>query len=172
LQIFDFISLTDYRIDTLATSFRPTTSLYKTLQNLVTTSPSANTIKSVTAGSQAFGIQPISTSLVKAGKQRGGNALGLETVNQTWLVLDSGWWSISDDATVHNATRDMIDVIEADSKAGGNYIEYIFLNDASWDQEVIQHYGLENVQRLKRVSKLYDPNSVFQILVPGGYKLP
>jgi FAD/FMN-containing dehydrogenase len=87
-------------------------------------------------------------------------------------VLDSGWWSPNDDETVHNATRNMIDEIETASKAEGDYVEYIFMNDASWDQEVIQHYGGESVERLKRVRKLYDPDSVFQRLVPGGFKLP
>ncbi|CAG8980501.1 hypothetical protein HYALB_00013102 [Hymenoscyphus albidus] len=160
------------RIDTVATSFKPTAALYKRIQEIITTSSSIKTIKSVTAGSQAFGIQPITTSLVEAGRRMGGNALGLECVNQTWLVLDSGWWSSNDDMTVHNAARDMIGDIDSASKSGGDYVEYIFMNDASWDQEVIRHYGAENVQRLKRVSELYDPNCVFQRLVPGGYKLP
>lgn len=123
------------------------------------------------AGSQAFGIQPISASLVEAGNARGGNALGLNAVNQTWMVLTSGWWNAEDDETVYTATREMIDDIESASKEEDQYIEYIFMNDADWNQDVIQHYGECNVERLRKVQSEYDPNLVFQKLVPGGFKL-
>jgi hypothetical protein len=147
--------------------------LYQKIQEIITASRSLDTIKSVTAGSQAFGLQPISQSLVEAGRRRGaGNALGLEAVNQTWFVLDSGWWSPDDDDVVHNATRTMIEQIETASRATGDYVEYIFMNDAGSDQEVIRHYGEESVKRLEKVRRDYDPDAVFQRLVSGGFKLP
>ena len=43
---------------------------------------------------------------------------------------------------------------------------------AGWDQEVIASYGEENVARLKQIAASYDPDAVFQNLVPGGQKLP
>lgn len=129
-------------------------------------------IQALTAGAQAFGIQPISASAVLAGQERGGNALGLEAVNQTWLALDTGWWSPENDETAHNSTRTMIEKIEAAAKADDSYIDYIFMNDASFDQDVIGHYGEKNIARLKEVQKMYDPDLVFRKLVPGGFKVP
>lgn len=46
------------------------------------------------------------------------------------------------------------------------------MNDASVDQLVIASYGEENVGRLRRVQEIYDPEQVFQTLVPGYFKLP
>lgn len=37
---------------------------------------------------------------------------------------------------------------------------------------VIESYGPENVKFLQAVSRKYDPDHVFQRLVPGGFKLP
>lgn len=39
-------------------------------------------------------------------------------------------------------------------------------------QEAIASYDAENVSKLQRIAKAYDPTSVFQRLVPGGQKLP
>ncbi|OTA53613.1 putative FAD-binding oxidoreductase [Hypoxylon sp. EC38] len=160
------------RADWFATSFLPSESIYSSLTGIMTTSPGFKQVQSVTAGTVAFGMQPISTSVIEAGNARGGNALGLKAVNQTWYVIDAGWWWEDDDTIVHEGTRDMIDQIEAESKAANDYVPYIFMNDASWDQPVIEHYGDANVRKLKEVQLRYDPNLVFQKLVPGGFKLP
>ena len=102
----------------------------------------------------------------------GGNALGLQNVNQTWFVLDVGWWHPSDDDVVHNATRAIHDRIRQEAKSEGKLLEYIFMNDASYDQDVIKHYGAKNVKQLREVQRKYDPKRVFQNLVSGGFKLP
>lgn len=146
--------------------------MYKAVEKIVTTAPQLKEIQALTAGAQAFGIQPISASAVLAGQKIGGNALGLEAVNQTWLVLDTGWWSPEDDEKAHDATSAMIEQIEDAAKEDGSYLEYIFMNDASYDQDVIGHYGKENVARLQEVQKMYDPDLVFRKLVPGGFKVP
>ncbi|KAK7959061.1 FAD-binding oxidoreductase [Apiospora aurea] len=161
------------RIDQRATSFKPDAALYKKIANIAAHSPHLDAIRSAAAGSQAFGLQPISASLVAAGRARGGgNALGLEAANQTWMVLTSGWWSAADDAVVHGATRAMADDIEGAARRARRYVEYIFMNDAGADQAVIAHYGARNVARLRRVQEAYDLGLVFQRLVPGGFKLP
>ncbi|KAI9784387.1 MAG: hypothetical protein M1816_000858 [Peltula sp. TS41687] len=160
------------RWDWFATSFKPDASLYKEVETIVTTAPELEEIKSLTSGSMVLGMQPISSSLVDAGNARGGNALGLECINQTWFVLDAGWSFSNGDETAHNATRAIHDRIEDAGKSDGNYVPYIFMNDASWDQEVIGHYGAENVRRLWEVQRKYDPECVFQELASGGFKLP
>lgn len=43
---------------------------------------------------------------------------------------------------------------------------------SGYNQPVIKHYGPENVAKLWKVAKKYDPKGVFQKLVPGGQKLP
>ncbi|KAI3319739.1 putative FAD-binding oxidoreductase [Xylariaceae sp. AK1471] len=160
------------RADWRTTSFEPDETLYKEVLNILTTSPYIDTIQSVTSGSLAFGFQPISASVIKAGEQRGGNALGLNAVNQTWFALDTLWWSSDDDKLVHDAAENMVSDIEKASKSLDKYLRYQFMNDASWDQPVIAHYGKNNERRLKQIQARYDPDLVFQQLVPGGFKVP
>lgn len=166
------VALITCRWDWFATSFKPSASLYDEARAIVTTAPELEEIKSLTSGTMVLGLQPISSSLVRAGDARGGNALGLDCVNQTWFVLDSGWSFSHGDQTAHNATGAITDRIENAARTDGNYVPYIFMNDASWDQDVMGHYGAENVRKLREVQRKYDPNRVFQKLVLGGFKLP
>lgn len=85
---------------------------------------------------------------------------------------DIGWWFQEDDQTAHNSIRTLTDEVEAVSRDRNSYLPYIFMNDASVEQNVIQHYGEHNVRKLREVQKLYDPDMVFQKLVPGGFKIP
>ncbi|CAD6593166.1 MAG: hypothetical protein ASARMPRED_007094 [Alectoria sarmentosa] len=160
------------RWDWFATSFQPNATSYKQIESIVTTAPELKEIESLTTGSLALGLQPISISAVLAGKARGGNALGLEGVNQTWFVLDTGHWFADDDEQAHDATRGIHAMIENVTNTDGNYVPYQFMGDASYDQDVIGHYGAVNVQKLKRIQEKYDPELVFQKLVSGGFKLP
>ena len=45
------------------------------------------------------------------------------------------------------------------------------MNYAYPTQPVIASYGGENVRFLRNVSNKFDPQGVFQKLVPGGFKL-
>ena len=46
-----------------------------------------------------------------------------------------------------------------------------YLNYAAPFQDPFASYGEKNLQLLREVSKKYDPDQVFQKLVPGGFKL-
>jgi hypothetical protein len=159
------------RWDWRSTSFTPSEDVYKKIGSIVTTSPEVNTIGKLTAGTLALGLQPISTSLIKAGIARGGNALGLDNTNQTWWVLDTGHWHAKDDSAAHEATKSLMGKIQNAVKQEESEIDYIFMNDASWDQDVIASYGEDNVRRLRKVREKYDPSFAFTYLAGGGFKL-
>lgn len=162
-----------FRVDWFVTSFKPSKSIYQTIGQLLNVSGSSNLVQlqSLTAGSAAFGLQPISISAIEAGIQRGGNALGLTPVNQTWFHNDAGWWFANDDTKARDTIKSITAEIETATKAEDSYLPYLFMNDASESQDVIAHYGAENVGKLKAVQAKYDPKGVFQKLVPGGFKL-
>jgi hypothetical protein len=46
------------------------------------------------------------------------------------------------------------------------------LTYSGYGQPAIASYGKENVAKLHKIAKAYDPTGVFQRLVPGGQKLP
>ena len=160
------------RWDWHATSFTPDADLYQEIANITLNAPELKQIESLTSGSLALGLQPITTNAVLEGQAKGGNALGLQAVNQTWFVLDVGWNDPSGDEIAHNATASIRAKVEAASKEHDKYIEYIFMNDASYTQDVIGHYGEANVEKMRGVQQTYDPNAVFDRLVSGGFKVP
>ncbi|KAI1089446.1 putative FAD-binding oxidoreductase [Rostrohypoxylon terebratum] len=160
------------RVNWFSSSFTNDKQLFNQVADIVTKAPEIEELSNLTAGSLAFGWQPISSSAVLAGHASGGNPLGLQPVNQTWLVLDVGWWNSEDDELAHNYTLGIIDKVDAASKNSSNYVNYIFMNDAAADQPVIEHYGENNVAKLKATARKYDPDHVFQNLASGGFKLP
>ena len=160
------------RFDWLTTTLEPTLSLFPRISNVLDTAPEVQSVTAATAGSLALAIQPISSNVVQEGIRRGGNALGLQATPQQWFTLDIAHWFAADDESVHDATKGVLERIEDVTKEEGVYLPYQFMNDASYDQDVIGHYGSENVDKLWAVSEKYDPEGVFQRLVPGGFKLP
>ncbi|KAL4947597.1 FAD-binding domain-containing protein [Aspergillus filifer] len=88
------------------------------------------------------------------------------------LVLASNFWSSSSDSTaLRNATRTLIEEIDALARSKGLAERFLYMNYADAWQDVIAGYGEGAVQELKRVAKAYDPREVFQRKVPGGFKL-
>ena len=53
----------------------------------------------------------------------------------------------------------------------GSYLPFLYMNDASRDQNPIAGYGASNVEKLKAASKKYDPVQVFQTLQNDGFLL-
>lgn len=66
---------------------------------------------------------------------------------------------------------DTINQIDVLTKQKGLYDKFVFLNDAYYSQEVFASYGAGVFQALQSAASKYDPNLVFQKLVPGGFKL-
>lgn len=53
---------------------------------------------------------------------------------------------------------------------GGN-LDWKHLNYADKSQNVLAAYGADNVRTMKESAAKFDPNQVFQKLVPGGFKI-
>lgn len=63
------------------------------------------------------------------------------------------------------------DVRDFASTIDGGNLEWEYLNYADASQDPLASYGAENVRFLKEVAVKYDPQEVFQKLVPGGFKI-
>ncbi|KAI1111367.1 FAD-binding domain-containing protein [Nemania sp. NC0429] len=118
---------------------------------------------------------PITPRAVQEGIAKGHNSLGLENAGDR--VLGTIYFGVTcdslDDADEVLPAHDkfvesMIDL----AKERGLHYPYIMLTYSGYDQKVIESYGEENVKKMLEVQKAYDPNGVFQRLVPGGQKLP
>lgn len=85
--------------------------------------------------------------------------------------MATAWNLPKDDRYGYTVISNLGKRIDAHSKSKGKFVDYVFANDASFEQDVIGSYGEANVNRLRRIAKKYDPEAVFQHLEPGGFKL-
>ncbi|KAI1366793.1 hypothetical protein F5Y08DRAFT_119098 [Xylaria arbuscula] len=60
----------------------------------------------------------------------------------------------------------------AASMEGGGLLPWLYMNYADKSQDVLASYGPKNVKKMREVADRYDPDTVFQTLCPGGWKLP
>ncbi|KAF5027017.1 hypothetical protein F66182_892 [Fusarium sp. NRRL 66182] len=153
------------------TAFRPSSEIYSQVDVIFGTAPELDHLRSLVGGMMVGTVQPITANVALAGQASGGNALGLQAVNQTWLGLSAAWWSKEDDAAAESALTAFAKRIEA-AIPEEMKVPHLFMNDAGPRQEVIKSYGGDNVRRLQEVRDKYDGDLVFHELVPGGQKIP
>ncbi|KAI1197769.1 FAD-binding domain-containing protein [Nemania serpens] len=118
---------------------------------------------------------PITPRAVQEGIKKGHNSLGLEDAGDR--VLGTIYFGVTcdsmDDADeVLPAHDKFVQSMISLAKERGLYHPYIMLTYSGYDQKVIESYGKNNVKKMLEVQKAYDPNHIFQRLVPGGQKLP
>ncbi|PWY93673.1 FAD-binding domain-containing protein [Aspergillus sclerotioniger CBS 115572] len=118
-------------------------------------------------------LQPHPVSLLEKSVELGGNSLGLSPEDGPLIsvLLLAYWKDREDDEHIMGLMKDTLGRIEADAKEKGQAVGFTFMNYASGFQDPVASYGVENVSRLQGVSRKYDPEGVFQRLVPGGFKL-
>lgn len=67
---------------------------------------------------------------------------------------------------------DMLRQLSQAATARGLAYPFIFLNDAAAGQNPFPLYGGgKSLARMKAVRDRWDPDGVFQVLMPGGFKL-
>ncbi|PYI05444.1 6-hydroxy-D-nicotine oxidase [Aspergillus sclerotiicarbonarius CBS 121057] len=119
-----------------------------------------------------YTIQPLGKAGVQAGKDRGENIMGLESVPQCWWVFTCEWPKDgSDDAAAQKAVDTMSEKVQSLAKAKGVLLDYKSMTFATASQKVLGSYGVENIKRMQEAAAKYDPNGVFQKLQNGGFLL-
>lgn len=88
-------------------------------------------------------------------------------------VCSFGWeWSYgSDDRVVIDGIKAVLEHSISAAKERGLYHPFKYMNYAALDQNPIESYGKDNIEFLKRVRAMYDPEGVFTYLLPGGHKI-
>lgn len=104
---------------------------------------------------------------------RSNNLFGLIPGKTDYVIVDitAAYSKESDDALVKTAMNNLVDNQKALLESGGHLIDFVYLNYADISQGVYSSWGADNVAQLQAVGKKYDPNGVFQHMVPGGYKV-
>ncbi|KAI0118651.1 hypothetical protein GGR51DRAFT_497199 [Nemania sp. FL0031] len=118
-------------------------------------------------------LEPIPTTLAAATAERGGNILGLD-VPPEGIILTLGSFTFASEELYNakdSAVQKLLSDIIALSKSNDVFNSWIDLNHAYRSQNPFKSYGDENYDFLKATAEKYDPNGVFQTLMPGGFKL-
>ncbi|KAF2876999.1 hypothetical protein BDV95DRAFT_589646 [Massariosphaeria phaeospora] len=131
----------------------------------------ATAVHASVGANMTFVLQPIPAGMARAGKAKGGNPMGIPEKTHQWWTTLVDWTNPKDDETVRSVPIAITETWKQQSKQRGLEIPYIFMNDASRDQNPIASYGKENVQKLKAIAAKYDPTQVFQNLQHNGFLL-
>ncbi|KAL4799273.1 hypothetical protein BDV19DRAFT_376466 [Aspergillus venezuelensis] len=118
--------------------------------------------------------QAITQGWLQAAREAGGDAMGLDASEGPLLVylLGAQWDNAADDEVVREFSKRCTRTIERRAREEGIYHPFIFLNDASEDQSPFAGYGSESTRaRMREIRREYDPQCIFQRLMPGGFKL-
>ena len=121
----------------------------------------------------AISFQSLGKGIIRNTYKNGGNPLGISNTNGTLLVVNMGfeWYNATDDGRVRGTAEAIMDQCSGLAKESGQFFDYIYQNYAISGQEVFKSYGESNLEKLKEISKRYDPGQVFQALEPGYFKL-
>lgn len=104
--------------------------------------------------------------------REGGNCLPLKEDEAPYInvLIPTAWVHEKDDDLVLSISRKIMDSAVEEGKRRGLFVEYMYMNYGSAYQDVLKGYGKENYEKLKGVAAKYDPEGVFQTLMPGYFK--
>ncbi|KAF2136381.1 uncharacterized protein K452DRAFT_353972 [Aplosporella prunicola CBS 121167] len=119
-------------------------------------------------------FQHLPPIFAKHSAERGGNVLGLERfkTNNILLMGYLSWKTPASDIIFQRALHQLIADLSAFAKSIGRDNPFVYLNYADGAQDPLRSYGEENVRKMRAAAEKYDPEGVFQTMVPGGFKIP
>lgn len=120
-----------------------------------------------------LGFHPLTKSLLEASAKAGGNAMNIPPSDGPLFVvlINPIWKQATDDNRIFAAIDSFVAELRRLATEKGLLHRYIFTNYAYWKDNVLAGYGEESLERMKGVSRKYDPDGMFQVGVPGGFKL-
>ena len=82
------------------------------------------------------------------------------------------WTNAADDDFIAAWASKTLSAFDVKTLASGNYYTFCYLYDAAYGEDVFKFYGQgTSLPKLKSVRQQYDPESIFQSLQPGGFKV-
>lgn len=96
------------------------------------------------------------------------DVLTLSPIGHAGLVE---WTSDDDSNAAHLAVNNLGLGVRSLAKSKDTFLKYEFMNDASFTQNPLKSYGVENMVSLQSTRQEYDPTGVFQNLQNSGFLL-
>ncbi|KAK5128980.1 hypothetical protein LTR85_000313 [Meristemomyces frigidus] len=142
-----------YRYLGATVTFKNTLKALTTAQRI--TDAVFQTVSNVTDLQFTFVYEPIPRLYTQHSLAQGGNVLGLDDTVEDLISAFASWAGQMEEAM----------------SSIGAYERFTYLNYAASSQNPLASYGDANVRFLEHVATRYDPEGVFQTLVPGGFKI-
>ncbi|KAM5347257.1 hypothetical protein ACJ41O_010262 [Fusarium nematophilum] len=106
----------------------------------------------------------------------GNNILGLDkNLPADSILFEARGTLAASDASYEGRVRSKmaqaIEELRAYSASQDGHSEYLYMNYANPEQDVIGSYGSKNAKFLKKTASKYDPTGFFQYRIPGGWKV-
>jgi hypothetical protein len=118
-------------------------------------------------------LQPIPSYFGAIGKSKGGNVLGLDSVDKNaiqWLGTVT-FPDVAHQKVVQDNLAAYSASLESFAKSMNGDIAWRYINYADKTQNPLKSYGPANVNFMQSVAAKYDPGCVFQRQVPGSFKI-
>ncbi|EFY94039.2 6-hydroxy-D-nicotine oxidase [Metarhizium robertsii ARSEF 23] len=115
-----------------------------------------------------WSTQPLTQAAVMAGRNSGGNILGLEKVPQSYWIFACDLKQDQDDEAMWNALDAALQRSKKLAVDRELLLDPLLPTFAGASQNVLAGFGAENVKKLQDAARRYDPEGVFQKLQNGG----
>ncbi|KAL1862680.1 hypothetical protein Daus18300_008478 [Diaporthe australafricana] len=111
-------------------------------------------------GSLHYTVQPLASTAVQAGEDRGG-----------WVFTAEWPQDLPGGAAIEEAHEELLHAVEKMAKKKGLHLDFICPSFAGANQNVLRGFGQKNLEDLKNVSAKYDKEGLFQKQQNGGFLL-
>ncbi|KAI0967591.1 hypothetical protein F4678DRAFT_482939 [Xylaria arbuscula] len=120
-----------------------------------------------------YSLHPYPTSLVRETRARC-NLIGLQEANGPMVLIRiTIWWNDpEDDEKVLGILKGALHMIEDGARRSGHGRRYRCMSYSADFQRPLHSYPHDEVDELRNMSLAYDPVGLFQVGVPGGWKIP
>ncbi|KAG8676174.1 hypothetical protein FPOAC1_002174 [Fusarium poae] len=118
--------------------------------------------------------QPLPMVFGQRSVEAGGNVMGVERHQHNGILFLANVMAKTpeQEAFARPKVSDWVrDLREFAATIEGGNLEWTYLNYADKSQNPLGSYGPENIRKMKDAAAKYDPDQVFQKLVPGGFKI-
>ena len=121
-------------------------------------------------------FQPITVNVMRQMQKNGGNVFGLRpnrnADNHKMIVeISVTWQDVSLDMLVEKATAHFIEQVEVEAEQQGLHTDFLYINWAGENQDVIRQYGQSTFARLQKTSRKYDPKGLLQKFWRGYFQI-
>ncbi|KAK4184090.1 hypothetical protein QBC35DRAFT_466772 [Podospora australis] len=118
-------------------------------------------------------FQPLPKLFAQNSIKAGGNVMGVERHSSDgvlWLAT-AMVETAEQEAKAYPLVKAWVEEVKKYAASLDGLLEWTYLNYADKSQDPLGSYGKENLRKIKAAADKYDPQGVFQKLVPGGFKI-